>query len=487
MASPFEVVETADQGRSMVAKAPLVAGALVLAEPQFISGTWEEDNCIECEVAHGSSTCKKVLASYPAAIAKKLDEVLETLDIVNEELKDGEVLEGLDRQRAFVKCLCLVHQSNAEKKKKAKKANPKKREAEAGATSGDGSESKSSNVPLPLVPLFNLQPSNEAACLEYVKLLRKNKVLNACTLIPHNLSDEQVARLIGILNANSHEIDRGGSAIFLQASMMNHSCIPNCNFSTESSSGGGSGGIGGSELKVFTIRPVAAGEHLTIDYNDECYLPTQKRRAALEKSYGFVCNCAACVSDVENCRVFCCPACKEMVLFARQGKWKCSVCEKEVDPATQAAMLAAESEAESNPPTTTAEIDALLAKRVLHEQHYIFFFIMQEFAREFAAESSESLCRTSLNYWVKINACLERVLPPFHHAKVVALDNLAQVRVKLGDKQQASADFRKACDISRVITGENSASTAQLQALADNTPSSVRELQAFYRSHPTKP
>jgi len=145
-------------------------------------------------------------------------------------------------------------------------------------------------------------------------------------------------------------------------------------------------------------------------------------------------------------------------------------------------MLAAEREAETNPPTSLTEITALLEKRVLHEQHYVLFFIMQEFARELAGSADMDDCRIALDFWLKVNACLERVLPPFHHSKVLFLDMLGQVKLKLGDRPGSTAAFTKACEISRVINGTTSATTSQLKTLSESTPKSLKELQTFYNS-----
>jgi len=154
------------------------------------------------------------------------------------------------------------------------------------------------------------------------------------------------------------------------------------------------------------------------------------------------------MDEPEYCRAFVCPQCQEL-LTPSPGSWKCASCQKDVGADAQERILAAERDAEANPPTSLTEITALVAKRVLHEQHYIIFFIMQEFARELSGSSTLEDCRVALELWIKLNACLDRVLPPFHNSRVLCLDMLAQVKLKLGDSQGSASAFSQAYKISQ--------------------------------------
>merc|ERR1712216_522475 len=95
----------------------------------------------------------------------------------------------------------------------------------------------------------------------------------------------------------------GSQALFVQASMLNHSCQPNAVASIpgrkadgamplggETAVGEGELGSGQAEevivLKLRTLRPVAKGEELTIDYIPElAMLQAGKRRDLLEQDY----------------------------------------------------------------------------------------------------------------------------------------------------------------------------------------------------------
>jgi hypothetical protein len=103
--------------------------------------------------------------------------------------------------------------------------------------------------------------------------------------------------LLSILNTNSHELtDVRGSGVFLRASLMEHSCFPNCNFSTTK-----------RDMQIIALRPIQPGDNLSIDYGDGWYRPVSARRAALLKSHGFRCFCAACTSRADKSRAFTCP------------------------------------------------------------------------------------------------------------------------------------------------------------------------------------
>ena len=80
---------------------------------------------------------------------------------------------------------------------------------------------------------------------------------------------------------------RTGSAAYLLASMLNHSCEPNLDISFPAN----------NAVAAFTAaRDIARHEQLTISYVDVGQGVTQ-RRAALEFGYGFTCRCPRCLEE----------------------------------------------------------------------------------------------------------------------------------------------------------------------------------------------
>ena len=79
---------------------------------------------------------------------------------------------------------------------------------------------------------------------------------------------------------------RVGAAIFLHASMLNHSCRPNSHVHFQ-----------GKRLIVRASSDIRAGEELCISYGPlSCNSNTLTRQKQLQKAYFFLCACAECVS-----------------------------------------------------------------------------------------------------------------------------------------------------------------------------------------------
>ncbi|KAI9598568.1 hypothetical protein BDF19DRAFT_346444, partial [Syncephalis fuscata] len=70
--------------------------------------------------------------------------------------------------------------------------------------------------------------------------------------------------------------------VYPVASLLNHSCRPNCIYRFD-----------GVQLQVIAQRPISAGEELTISYIDWIYGPNE-RTNQLERQYFFQCQCLRC-------------------------------------------------------------------------------------------------------------------------------------------------------------------------------------------------
>jgi SET and MYND domain-containing protein len=80
-----------------------------------------------------------------------------------------------------------------------------------------------------------------------------------------------------------------GSAVYLLASLFNHSCDPNVNVAWPA---------GTATVKFTAARDIDPGEQLTISYINQA-MPVAARQQVLEFSYGFQCHCALCVEEME--------------------------------------------------------------------------------------------------------------------------------------------------------------------------------------------
>ena len=113
-----------------------------------------------------------------------------------------------------------------------------------------------------------------------------------CLVGRARMSREALAKLAATLFCNSFDVvdaETGaslGEGLWPSAAVgFNHSCDPSCDFVFEEGNSGA--------MAFRCLRPVAAGEELTIAYCS-LFTCTTKRRAHLRSVYHFVCKCNRC-------------------------------------------------------------------------------------------------------------------------------------------------------------------------------------------------
>ena len=96
--------------------------------------------------------------------------------------------------------------------------------------------------------------------------------------------------IVGIYEANCYEMGHG-TCICVDASKINHSCIPNAHYSWNDTI---------QRITVHAVKDIPEGEEITISY---CVAinTLEGRKRALEV-YGFTCSCPACQIDTEFAR-----------------------------------------------------------------------------------------------------------------------------------------------------------------------------------------
>ena len=113
------------------------------------------------------------------------------------------------------------------------------------------------------------------------------------------VSDEIAARILSVLATNCHEMDDiQGSGLFSTCCRMEHSCDPNCSFTTYR-----------DHCWLTAIRPISNGEALSIDYGNNYYREAALRQRELYDSYGFFCQCNLCAEQIDKSRAFHCKKC----------------------------------------------------------------------------------------------------------------------------------------------------------------------------------
>jgi hypothetical protein len=78
----------------------------------------------------------------------------------------------------------------------------------------------------------------------------------------------------------------GFSAIFLNISLINHSCLPNAEYRQNFKEG---------QMELYSTQRIRAGQEVTICYGSNFhYMTASERKAYLHRVYGFICKCLAC-------------------------------------------------------------------------------------------------------------------------------------------------------------------------------------------------
>lgn len=96
-------------------------------------------------------------------------------------------------------------------------------------------------------------------------------------VFPPNLNDETAAQILAIMKTNALELDgqmTSGSGLFVLTRVLESSCLPNCSYTTH-----------GDEVWVTAIKPIARGEALTVDFNNNFYRPLQERQEDIFSRY----------------------------------------------------------------------------------------------------------------------------------------------------------------------------------------------------------
>ncbi|KAF4684052.1 hypothetical protein FOZ60_008322 [Perkinsus olseni] len=180
---------------------------------------------------------------------------------------------------------------------------------------------------------------SEALCRDFIDTFREFR---------RNHSDREIREMATVseciaLNSFKNTISRGGvpclgaaTCVFLVASLLNHSCMPNVSISTYNPET-----IDASpQLTAVTVRPVMAGEQLCMCYFGHHLLfatspffdSVGERRDRMLKEKHFLCMCDRCQDEVKGLsdwESFQCPLCDGGACVKMDGVFKCRKCGSE--------------------------------------------------------------------------------------------------------------------------------------------------------------
>lgn len=450
------VADDAVKGKVVLSERTFQAGEVIFSEQAFVFAPWGTDVCPGCEEAKSdekTQCCCDREGKPKQLYTEKLSGNLERREQVVNLMADLEGIAEVDRARCILRCLAMFERDNAA-----------------------------------LDDVLLLTSANFDRSMDATTQMRAQ----VPDVFPSGFSDNQMATLIGVLNTNSHELENlGGSGLFLSACRMEHNCSPNCSFTTYD-----------SQLWMTAIKPIAKGDALSIDYGNFFYRPTEERMSSLLESYGFLCTCDACLVHPDTCRSFQCQQergcsggivwpypkrCEETLVSPEdlEFDWRCGACNQAASKAHVAKFLAAEQHLlDGGFPESLEEVDAVVSEGVLHERHYLLFWALDSIGCEAAALiaflSDEEHHRSLTQTWERIIKCMNIVVPSAHHEKTIYYDNLAQVRVILGDLAGAKQAYTDAYEIACVVSGKDCIPTEKLRKLMENPPQTAAQLREIY-------
>jgi len=265
-----------------------------------------------------------------------------------------------------------------------------------------------------------------------------------CLKCPAGVAEHDVWRFLRIMECNCLESRAGGGVsveLSDQLSRLNHSCSPNILR--------GPGKLPWT-LEARALRPIAAGEELTVSYVDaeSLWKPTSERRELLRKRWQFVCNCERCAAP-DRTRAFACPAgpaCGSggVVYAAPDGGFApCGRCGRRLSAVAASAALAAEERLRGAAPEAVRDAEAVASS--------LGAALETRNAADFQKASSDAM--KALGKCVAA-ATSSKEVAPAHHLVMGIAKAAATVRTVLGDSLQAGGREELAVDMWQRAAGE---------------------------------
>ena len=227
---------------------------------------------------------------------------------------------------------------------------------------------------------------------------------------------------------------------------------------------------------LTAVRPIAAGEAVTIAYLPTAYCSTNDRRAALRDRYNFECCCRWCEAEPDLARAFRCPQCprNEGVVCpvgdgSRISEWSCLQCGHRPQADAVDAMLDAEKRLRTVKADKHAGLAKLLGDPLLHYTHSLVFRKIDEWSERAWRAQDANLCLECIDV---LKRCVSRVLDDGDPARAQIFEFCGQVQHALGNAHTARHEYFVAHQ-HRVRCGQRLSHWARITGFMSNAKSLV--------------
>lgn len=235
------------------------------------------------------------------------------------------------------------------------------------------------------------------------------------------LNAQCLHQICGILETNAMCIRLENSeelnGIYKVGCLLEHSCVPNCYFSFDTSNG--------FKLKVHAGRDIRKDEHLSVMYT-HCLWGTQERQEHLRYTKCFQCTCARCSDPTEFGTNFSalkclgasqqkCPGIQLPIdPLNRESDWKCNSCDVRLGAAQVSDFMhKIESDVDNvvqDEKCTVEQVEAYITKLsdFLHPNHYHLFALKHKLIQLYGFQSGYQYAQLPLDVLdKKIELCQE--------------------------------------------------------------------------------
>ena len=150
--------------------------------------------------------------------------------------------------------------------------------------------------------------------------------MRAAKLLPATAATRSIHCAIATAMANSFGVTTKVRALHYYGSLLNHACLPNCDWSHQWSA------AGTPIIVARALVDISPGDEIVWPYfAEERWAPRENRRLYLQASKFFTCQCVQCTAP-DRTRAFRCPACGTGEMFLPRG---CQQCGSEVPGGVQ--------------------------------------------------------------------------------------------------------------------------------------------------------